>query len=96
MEAPEYSPSIYSPTESELAQKSPYQEEELELDQDQPTTPVNEQIDEPEDVEHEEQIKSFLAEEDEDPYEDTSLSLRAEEILANAKKRLTVGMTFIV
>ena len=83
VEVPEYSPSIYSPTESELAQRSPYQE-------DIPQTPVDEQIDEPEDFEHEERFKSFLEEDDDDPYGDGSLSMKAEEILANAKKRLTV------
>ena len=82
VEVPEYSPSVYSPTDSELAQKSPDQD-------DTPETPV----DEPDDPEHEARFQAFLAEDDDDTntHGDTSLSLRAEEILANAKKRLTVG-----
>jgi hypothetical protein len=67
VELPEYSPSIYSPTESELAQKSPYTNE-------MHTSP-EEQLDE---------VKAILED------DDNLLSMRAEEILANAKKRLTV------
>ena len=86
VEVPEYSPSVYSPTDSEMAQRSPDQD-------DTPETPVDEQIDEPEDPEHEARFRAFLEEDDDDPNGDTSLSLRAEGILANAKKRLMVGLS---
>ena len=90
VEVPEYSPSVYSPTDSELAQKSPDQD-------DMPETPVDDLIDEPDDPEHEARFQAFLAEDDDDnTHGDTSLSLRAEEILANAKKRLTVGVFWLV
>ena len=83
VELPEYSPSIYSPTDSELAQESPTQDEA-------PKTPIDELMNEPEDLEHEERFRAFLNENDDDSDDDNSLDLRAEEILANAKKRLAV------
>lgn len=83
VEAPVYSPSIYSPTDSELAQRSPYQEE-------LPKTPIDKSADEPEDLEEAARFRAFLEQNDDDE-DDSSLDLRAEEILANAKKRLAVS-----
>ena len=118
----EYSPSIYSPTESELAVKSPsggseatvisprqattpehgasggdvVSTENMASPQEEVAPPVEaERGGEVEEVEGEETaphdpVRAILDEDANDPLSHTALSLRAEEILANAKKRLTV------
>ena len=84
VDVPEYSPSIYSPTESELAQRSPVHDNTVHAS-------IDEMVEEPEDLEHEERFRAFLNDNDDDSEDDdNTLDLRAEEILANAKKRLAV------
>lgn len=77
LETPEYSPSVYSPTDSEKAPKSPFQESDA--------SPVTTEQPDPQD-----QVRAVLDEDENDPFSHAALSVRAEEILANAKRRLTV------
>ena len=79
LETPEYSPSVYSPTDSERAPKSPYQENDA--------NPVR--VEEPQ-PNPQDQVRAVLDEDENDPLSHAALSVRAEEILANAKRRLTV------
>lgn len=75
VELPEYSPSIYSPTESEMAQKSPEHENGF-----------DDLLDHAPDLEQQDEVRAILEE------DDNEISMRAEEILANAKQRLTVWL----
>ena len=75
VQLPEYSPSIYSPTESELAQRSPQHEDNLQ-----------DPLEDIPDLEQEDEVRAILEE------DDNEISMRAEEILANAKRRLTVRL----
>ena len=114
----EYSPSIYSPTESELASRSPYPKSPYPRSPYQasegsnlkspypnnrasklrsPYRPVDGPFDDKEepseDVDHpQDQVRAILDEDENDPFSHTALSVRAEEILANAKQRLTVPL----
>ena len=104
----EYSPSIYSPTESELGgrspypkspyskspyPKSPYQNSEgpnLKSPYQAMDNPYQAEQASAEDDDQQDTVRTILDEDENDPFSHTALSIRAEEILANAKQRLTV------